>query len=131
MLVTVRRPNSGEAPWMPMMLIRVVTNCYTSVKQGAQSDVLFWVRHHREAIWHESEARWLLIRTPFSTLPRVKVADATSLCGSDTRGELFGTRVRQGGFQSGRYLLHFRESRWQMRRVYVGLTPKERYMARE
>ena len=40
-------------------------------------------------------------------------------------------RVRQGGFQSGRYLLHFRESRWHMRRVYVGLTPGENYLARE
>ena len=37
----------------------------------------------------------------------------------------------QGGFQSGRYLLHFRESRWHMRRVYVGLTPGESYLARE
>ena len=40
-------------------------------------------------------------------------------------------RVRQGGFQSWRYLLHFRESRWHMRRVYVGLTPGECYLARE
>ena len=37
----------------------------------------------------------------------------------------------QGGFQSGRYLLHFRESRWRMRRVDVGLTPRENYLARE
>ena len=50
---------------------------------------------------------------------------------ADTGGKLFGTRVRQGGFYSRHYLLHFRESRWQMRRVYVGLTPRESYMARE
>ena len=42
-----------------------------------------------------------------------------------------GTRVRQGGCRSGRYLLHFREPRWQMRRVYVGLTPGGSYLARE
>ena len=39
--------------------------------------------------------------------------------------------MRQGGLQSGRYLLHFRESTWHMRRVYVGLTPGESYLARE
>ena len=40
-------------------------------------------------------------------------------------------RVRQGGFQSGCYLLHFRESRCLLPRVYVGLTPGESYYARE
>ena len=69
MLVMCRRPNSGEALWRPMMLIRVMTNCYTSVKQGGQTDAFFSVRHQREGIWHESEARWLPIRTLFATLP--------------------------------------------------------------
>ena len=40
-------------------------------------------------------------------------------------------KVRQGGFQSGCYLLHFRESRCPLPRVYVGLTPGESYLARE
>ena len=44
----------------------------------------------------------------------VKVTKVTCGCGSATRNRLFGTRVRQGGFLSGRHLLHFRESRWQM-----------------
>ena len=39
--------------------------------------------------------------------------------------------MRQGGFQSGRYLLHFRESRCPLPRVYVCLTPGESYLARE
>ena len=69
------------------------------------------VCHQGKAIWHESEARWLSLRTLFATLPGVKVTNVTCLCGSDTRGELFGTRVRQGGIRSGRYLLHFREPR--------------------
>ena len=69
MLVTCRRPNSEEALSRPMMLIRVMTNCYTSVKQGGQTGVLFSVRHQRKGIWHESEARWLPIRTLFATLP--------------------------------------------------------------
>ena len=33
--------------------------------------------------------------------------------------------------QSERYLLHFRESRCPLPRVYVGLTPGESYLARE
>ena len=36
--------------------------------------------------------------------------------------------MRQGGFQSGRYLLHFRESRCPLPRVYVGLTPGDTYL---
>ena len=89
------------------------TICHTSVSQGGKCGVFMCVCHQGKAIWHESEARWLSLRTLFATLPGVKVTNVTCLCGSDTRGELFGTRVRQGGFRSGRYLLHFREPRWQ------------------
>ena len=69
MLKTCRGPNSEEALSIAMMLLRGMTNCYTSVKQGGQTGVLFSVRHQRKGIWHESEARWLPIRTLFATLP--------------------------------------------------------------
>jgi len=43
MLVGFIRPNSGEAPWTPMVLIMGMTNCYASVRQGGQRDVFVWV----------------------------------------------------------------------------------------
>ena len=69
MLGTCRGPNSEEALSIPMMLLRGMTNCYTSVKLGGHTDVLLAVRPQRGSIWHEREARWLSIRTLFATLP--------------------------------------------------------------
>ena len=43
MLGTCRGPNSEEALSIPMMLLRRMTNCYTSVKLGGQTDVLLSV----------------------------------------------------------------------------------------
>ena len=43
MLGTCRGPNSEEALSIPMMLLRGMTNCYTSVKLGGQTDVLLSV----------------------------------------------------------------------------------------
>ena len=63
--------------------------------------------------------------------PVMLLRGMTNCYRSDPSGEVFGTRGRQGGFQSLRYSLHFREPRWQMRRVYVGLTPGGSYLARE
>ena len=69
MLGTCRGPNSEEALSIAMMLLRGMTNCYTSVKLGGHTDVLLAVRPQRGGIWHESEARGLAIRTLFATLP--------------------------------------------------------------
>ena len=43
MLGTCRGPNSEEALSIAMMLLRGMTNCYTSVKLGGQTDVLLSV----------------------------------------------------------------------------------------
>ena len=74
----------GPSSWFPRG-----TSCLLGRTSG---------RHRRKAIWHESEARWLSIRTLFATLPWVKVADATCLCGVGTKRKLYGARVRQDGF---------------------------------
>ena len=69
MLRTCRGPNSEEALSIATMLLRGMTKCDTSVKLGGHTDVLLAVRPQRGGIWHESEARWLSIRTPLATLP--------------------------------------------------------------
>ena len=88
-LGTCRGPNSEEALSIPMMLLRGMTNCYTSVKLGGQTDVLLSVRPQRGGRRHESEARWLPMRTLFATLPRAKVANATCLSGLTPGGSYF------------------------------------------